>query len=124
MHSTGRRWDGGEKRARRNRSPRSADYELRSVIGRGTQGTVYEARQMNPARSVAIKVLNAGAPFSGARERFEDEAAILARLQHPGIAAVYAVGTAQGPGGTRRPFIAMELVHGRPLLERAEKSWS
>jgi tetratricopeptide (TPR) repeat protein len=41
-------------------------------------------------------------------------------LQHPGIAQVYAAGTEESEGGTR-PWIAMELVRGTPLLEFARE---
>ncbi|MFQ5807568.1 MAG: hypothetical protein ACE5I3_14065 [Phycisphaerae bacterium] len=46
--------------------------------------------------------------------RFQQEAQVLGRLQHPGIAQVFEAGTF-GDEGAQRPFFAMEYVSGRPL---------
>jgi hypothetical protein len=64
-------------------------------IGRGGMGRVYEARQGNPPRLVAIKVLLEAGVSPDATLRFEHEAAALARLRHPGIAQVYTAGVAE-----------------------------
>lgn len=96
-------------------------YEIIQKIGEGGMGVVYEARQENPGRTVALKVI---APGLGSRQvlrRFQLEAEILGHLQHPGIAHVYEAGvsevqTASGFTVTQ-PYLAMELIHGRPLLE-------
>jgi len=88
-------------------------YRILSVLGRGGMGVVYEARQLRPNRTVALKVLRSW-PGEHARARFEHEAELLARLQHPGIAAIHEVGTAT-VGGMTVPFFAMELIRGRPL---------
>ena len=96
-------------------------YEIIQKIGEGGMGVVYEARQENPGRTVALKVI---APGLGSRQvlrRFQLEAEILGHLQHPGIAHVYEAGvfelkTASGLTVTQ-PYLAMELIQGRPLLE-------
>jgi tetratricopeptide (TPR) repeat protein len=67
---------------------------------------------------VALKVLRSG--FQPARARFEHEAELLARLQHPGIASIHEAGTAP-VGGMTVSFFAMELVRGCPLDEFAER---
>ncbi len=87
-------------------------YELLEVVGRGGMGVVYRARDLALDREVAVKLLlDRYAPGSPVAARFLDEARITAQLQHPGIPAVYQVGTL--PGG--RPFLAMKLIKGQTL---------
>src|SRR5262245_53842015 len=76
-------------------------------------GVVYEATQRSLGRRVAVKVLTplaAGDPVWV--ERFHAEANAAARLSHPGILPVYAVGT----DGTRHWF-AMEFVDGTDVSD-------
>ncbi len=94
------------------------DFEIARVLGEGAMGVVYEARQANPERSVALKVVRGGAASASLRRRFEHESAALARLQHPGIAAVYEAGFDRATGA---PFFAMELVQGEPLATHAQR---
>jgi serine/threonine protein kinase/formylglycine-generating enzyme required for sulfatase activity len=91
---------------------RIGKYTLRGVIGHGGSGIVYEAEQDEPSRVVALKVLRA-APFvdEWTPRLFRREAAALARLQHPGIAAVYDAGLAEDGSY----YFAMERVEGLPL---------
>lgn len=93
-------------------------YRLIAQIGQGGMGSVYEARQANPERSVAIKVMRADHASPEALRRFVHEAHVLGRLSHPGIAHIYESGIAQTPDGPR-PFIAMELIRGSPLIAHA-----
>jgi serine/threonine protein kinase/Flp pilus assembly protein TadD len=91
------------------------DYGLIRQLGEGGMGVVYEAEQQHPRRLVALKLIR---PFLVTRNllrRFEHEADVLARLDHPGIARVYEAGTFQGAPGGAQPFFAMELVRGVPL---------
>ncbi len=112
-------------------------FSLIQVLGRGGMGTVFEAVQLNPRRSVALKVLQAWTATPAARRQFLEEANILARLQHPGIARVFSAGTHtlevsgsdtplfNGLFNDARsvPWIAMELVTGaRPLTDFADSS--
>jgi len=53
--------------------------------------------------------------------RFEHEAQILGRLQHPGIAQIFEAGIADAGFGPQ-PFFAMELVDGRPLTDYADEN--
>src|SRR5262249_7108906 len=87
-------------------------YELLDEIGRGGMGVVYRARDLALDREVAVKILQPNyATRASVIDRFLDEARITAQLQHPGIPAVYRVGTlADG-----RPFLAMKLVKGQTL---------
>jgi serine/threonine-protein kinase len=75
-------------------------------------GAVYRARDMRLDRLVAVKVVRA--ELLGdveARRRFRREAQIVARLQHPGIVAVFDYGTLPDGGA----YLVMELVRGEDL---------
>ncbi len=98
--------------AARSQSP--FGYDLLDEVGRGGMGVVYRARDVALDREVAVKILqDKYAPDSGTARRFVDEARITGQLQHPGIPAVYQVGTfADG-----RPFLAMKLIKGQTLDE-------
>lgn len=106
---------------------RIGGFEVVRRIGAGGMGTVYEARQERPERSIALKVMRAGLGSKSLLTRFEREADILARLSHPAIAKVFAVGThlpAEGERGFGAvgpvPFIALEYVPGaRSITEYA-----
>ncbi len=90
-------------------------FRLAAVLGRGGMGTVFEAEQERPRRRVALKVMRQAIGDEKARVRFEYEAEILARLQHPGIAQVYEAATFEADG-VPQPYFAMELIDGgRPL---------
>ena len=64
-------------------------YRLLRVLGQGGMGTVYEAVQDHPRRRVALKVVRGGLSSPQLARRFELEAELLGRLQHPGIAQIY-----------------------------------
>jgi len=88
-------------------------YRIVREIGRGGMSVVYEARQEELQRSVALKILRPGLAVEPKHvDRFRREALAIARLQHPNIVQIFDVGTAQG-----HHYIAMELVHGRSLAE-------
>ena len=76
-------------------------------IGRGGMGRIVRARDRRLGRSVAIKELL----DERLRARFEREARLTARLQHPAIVSVHEAG--RWPSG--EPFYAMKFVAGRPL---------
>jgi WD40 repeat protein/predicted Ser/Thr protein kinase len=90
-------------------------YRVLRVLGEGGMGTVYEAEQDNPRRTVALKVIRPGLVSPALLKRFAREAQILGRLQHPGIAQIYEAGLAEDGG----PFFAMEFVRGVALDEHA-----
>ncbi|MFO1044073.1 MAG: serine/threonine-protein kinase [Planctomycetaceae bacterium] len=88
-------------------------YDLMPEIARGGMGVVYAARDLTFDREVAIKIMKPGMDAA----QFNREARITARLPHPGVPPVYALGTiADG-----RPFLAMKLVRG-DTLNRVLKS--
>jgi serine/threonine protein kinase len=91
-------------------------YQIIRRIGSGGMGDVYEAEQERPRRRVALKVIRGLHVSRPLLRRFEYEAEILGRLEHPGIARVYQAGAVASPHGTQ-PYFAMELVRGRRLDE-------
>ncbi len=108
--------DGGEDEA----PLRVAGYRILSRIGQGGMGTVYKAEQESPRRTVALKLIRPGYASRRMLRRFEFEADLLGRLQHPGIAQIYEAGIGRveyESSAGDRPFIAMELVEGTTLLE-------
>jgi WD40 repeat protein/predicted Ser/Thr protein kinase len=86
-------------------------YRVVRVLGEGGMGTVYEAEQDNPRRTVALKVLRSGLASESLLKRFTREAQILGRLRHPGIAQVHDAGVLD----SGQPYFAMELIAGVPL---------
>ncbi len=87
-------------------------YRIESFLGRGGMGAVYKGRQTALDRPVAIKLLPAEmAADDSFIARFQREARTLARLQHPGIVAVYDFGqTREG-----HLYFVMEFVDGTDL---------
>ncbi|MFO0983369.1 MAG: serine/threonine-protein kinase [Planctomycetota bacterium] len=95
-----------------------AEFKIVATLGRGGMGIVYRAEQQSPLRAVALKVLQPGMTSVHSLRRFELEAQVLGRLQHSGIAQIYAAGTAP-VNGTIMPYFAMELIDGTPLTRFA-----
>jgi serine/threonine protein kinase len=87
-------------------------YEVLSLLGRGGMGAVYQARQIELDRLVAIKLLplevSVDRDFA---DRFRREARAMAKLNHPNIIAVFDFGTTH----ERHLFFVMEYVEGANL---------
>jgi non-specific serine/threonine protein kinase/serine/threonine-protein kinase len=108
-------------------------YSLNKVLGEGGFGLVYLAKQQNPSRSIALKVLKPGVTSRATLSRFALEATTLGRLSHPGIAQVYDAGFFDPRTGEIQrqkflsgafpgtPFFAMELVEGLPATTFAKQ---
>jgi len=95
-------------------------YRIIRKVGEGGMGVVYEAEQDNPRRIVALKVISASLATTKMLRRFEHEAQILGKLQHPGIAQIFEAGTFEPtPGAAPQPFFAMEFVRGVPVTQFA-----
>ncbi len=86
-----------------------SNYKTDKEIARGGMGKIVAAEDLRLGRPVALKQLLDPAPDQ--ITRFQREALITARLQHPGIVPVYEAG--QFTNG--EPFFAMKLVQGSPL---------
>ncbi|MGH7131758.1 MAG: protein kinase domain-containing protein [Phycisphaerales bacterium] len=99
---------------------RIGPYAVIGILGAGGMGVVYVAEQDRPHRTVALKVLRKGIASSRILRRFEYEAEVLGRLHHPGIAQVFEAGTYRETGSeVVRPYIAMELIRGKNLIQHA-----
>ncbi len=93
-------------------------YTVEGEIGRGGMGVVYNARDERLKRRVAIKVLPPELAFQeGIRTRFLREAETAARLSHPNIVPIHAVG--EGPDGI--VYFVMAYVDGEPLSARLKR---
>jgi serine/threonine protein kinase len=89
-------------------------FQVEEVIGQGGMGRVYRARQLGFDRPVAIKILHTDLVTNTEMvKRFNREARIISRLDHPGIIHVYLFG--ELPDGNL--YLAMEYVDGRSLTE-------
>jgi len=98
---------------------RIGQYSIKRAIASGGMGTVYEAMQDKPRRTVAVKVMKHGIASRSALRRFDYEAELLARLRHPGIAQVYDAGTHRD-GEVTVPYFAMEYIVGaKPITNYA-----
>lgn len=104
-----------------------ARYALIRKIGEGGMGVVYQARDAELDREVALKLLvprNRPTLPPAAEQRLVREARAMARLNHPHVVEVFDVGRHAGRHG-ERVYIAMELVAGPTLHRwlRAPRTW-
>jgi tRNA A-37 threonylcarbamoyl transferase component Bud32 len=91
-------------------------FDIQREHGRGGMGVVYLAHDRALRRPVAIKMLISGEFASEtARGRFRNEAEAAARLKHPNIVEVFALGEHDG-----RPYLVQEFVAGGNLDQRLD----
>ncbi len=89
-------------------------FRLEKEIARGGMGIIFQARDVELEREVAVKFLlkqHRNKPHL--HRQFTNEACITGRLQHPGIVPIYETGVST----EGRPFFAMKLVKGKSLAE-------
>ena len=92
-------------------------YEILEPLGSGGMGEVYRARDTTLKRDVAIKILPEELSADPDRlARLEREAHLLAALNHPHIATIYALEEDQGTS-----FLVLEMVKGESLEKRLAK---
>jgi RNA polymerase sigma factor (TIGR02999 family) len=87
-------------------------YRIARLLGEGGMGTVFSAQDEKLERDVALKIIKArflGDPAM--RTRLEREAKLIARIQHPGVTALFDVGELEDGSA----FLVMELLRGREL---------
>ncbi len=93
------------------------NFELIREIGRGGMASVWLARQLQPKREVAIKIV---APGGGNDEAFmqslKQEGDTVAQFNHSNIVTVYACGVID-----QHYFLAMEILSGGDLTERIKQ---
>ncbi len=93
---------------------RFGPYGILRLLGRGGMGIVFAARQNQPRRVVALKMLMGGVGAGHDRlERFRLESDTLARLQHAHVVQVLEVGRQAG-----QPYFTMEYAEGGSLAQR------
>src|SRR5215216_6498420 len=98
------------------RSVQGGEYVIREELGRGGMATVYKAHSRSLETDVAIKVLAPRlAADLGLRERFHDEARLLAPLLHPNLLNAHYFGD-EG----ELVYIVMRLVAGGTLKDRLQ----
>jgi len=85
------------------------NYRILSELGSGTMGVVYRAFDVDLEIERAIKVLRPG-KTEPLRRKFEAEAKITAKLDHPNIVRVFASGVFKD-----MPYMQMELIDGKSL---------
>ena len=95
----------------------TGEYTIEGEIGRGGMGVVFLARDLKLKRRVAIKVLPPDLAYRPEiRTRFTREAQTAARLSHPHIVPIHAVGEADG-----LVYFVMGFVDGEPLGARLKR---
>jgi serine/threonine-protein kinase len=85
-------------------------YRIVRALGRGGMGCVYEAEDLYLRRRVALKAHRLTDQAS--TTRLVEEAAAMARVNHPHVASVHALAWHQ-----QRPVLVMELVQGTALWQ-------
>jgi mono/diheme cytochrome c family protein len=97
--------------------PQIPGYEIVRVIGEGGMGVVYEARQRNLGRTVAVKMISGVGLGVTQVARFRAEAEASARLQHANFVQIFDVGQVNG-----RPYYSMEYVDGGSLAQHLTRT--
>ncbi len=92
-------------------------YIIMEQVGQGGMATVYKARHASLDRYVAIKVLNpAFMEDSSFQARFQREARVVARLDHPNIVPIYDYAEHEG-----QPYLVMKFIEGETLKDRLQR---
>jgi serine/threonine-protein kinase len=94
------------------------DLELRSLIGLGAMASVYRARQSGVERDVAVKILRRDLCQNETLvARFQREGRAAARIRHPNVIEVHALGSLPGldADAARQPYLVFEYLDGPSL---------
>ena len=92
--------------------PQIPGYDIVRVVDEGGMGVVYEARQRDLGRTVAVKMISGTRLEPTQVARFRREAEATAHLQHANFVQIFEVGQVNG-----RPFFSMEYVDGGSLAQ-------
>ena len=94
-------------------SNRVGRFELRGVLGKGAQATVWLAHDPRLDREVAVKLMHADAATdTDAVSQWLQEARSVSRLTHPNIVPVF-----EAEMHRQRPYLVFEYVPGSTLAE-------
>ena len=93
-------------------------YRIVTVVGDGGTALVYEAEDVRIGRRVALKILADPGATGLEHQRFLQDAALAAKVDHPNVVRIYQAGEWQG-----RPYIAMEYIDGTSLAEIPDLDW-
>src|SRR5690606_13043382 len=91
-------------------------FTLSRKLGSGSFGTVYKAEQRSLGRSVAVKIFTGDSfPISpDVKDRFEKEARLLSKVEHPSLPYVVTVGAVKSDE-RQIPYIVMQFISGGSL---------
>jgi eukaryotic-like serine/threonine-protein kinase len=88
-------------------------YRIEGLLGRGNVGVVYRATDQRENRQVALKIIKVDLAEAGMRNRFEHDADIVAKIDHPNAVTIYDHGLLGTGGG----YFAMEFIEGKTLRD-------
>ncbi|KFE63020.1 bifunctional serine/threonine-protein kinase/formylglycine-generating enzyme family protein [Hyalangium minutum] len=88
------------------------EFRLERPLGRGGMGVVYLAYDTSLDRHVALKFIADLRPQPTVQKYFENEARIVAQIQHPNVVQVFSTGEVEG-----HPYIVSEYITGSSLAE-------
>jgi serine/threonine-protein kinase len=93
-------------------------YRILEKLGRGGMATVFKAYHLALDRYVAIKALHpAFMEDPNFLARFQREARVVAKLEHPNIVPIYDFAEHEG-----RPYLVMKFIEGETLKARLLRS--
>jgi hypothetical protein len=92
-------------------------FQVVALLGKGGMGEVYRARDTRLGRDVALKFLHRA--DRAHVERFQREAELTAKLDHPGIVRLHGTSSVEG-----QPYLISELVEGAHPLDQAFRTRS
>ncbi len=90
-------------------------YRVRSHLGSGAMGSVFEVERITDGKHFALKIMH-GSTTGIAASRFAREAEIAAKLAHDNLVSVVDVGVDRG-----RAYLVMELVAGASLEDHRDR---
>ncbi|MEM9695238.1 MAG: serine/threonine-protein kinase [Myxococcota bacterium] len=93
-------------------------YRLLRLIGTGTSGSVWAAKNELIERDVALKIMEPEVMSDKVLlHRFFNEAKAIGRVKHPSIVGIFDLGQAEDGS----PFLVLELLDGEPLSNRIQR---
>lgn len=93
-------------------------YRLKTLLGEGGMGRVYEGEDLRLGRRVAIKVIADDAEQESVGERLFREAKAAARAEHPAVVVTYGYGSDPELGVS---YVVMERLIGETIAQRIER---